>query len=80
MLSQDFINLASGTIIAVVGWVARELWAAVKELRQDLGKLREELPQHYVLKTDFHTWSNAIMKKLDRIEEKLDNKKDKGPT
>jgi len=36
---QTTLNLAAGAAIAVIGWLARELWGAVKELRKDLHSL-----------------------------------------
>ena len=75
--SQDYINIIFGTAATVIGWFGRELWQAIKELRADLSKLREELPSRYVPKDEFHSFYSAILKKLDRIEDKIDTKKDK---
>jgi len=36
MDTQTMINLLGGAALSVVGWLARELWGAVKELRKDL--------------------------------------------
>jgi hypothetical protein len=47
---QDVLNLVGGIALTVIGWFARELWSAVKELKNDLGKLREELPKTYAQK------------------------------
>jgi hypothetical protein len=74
---QDYINIIFGTAASVTGWLGRELWQAIKELRYDLAKLREELPTRYVPKDEFHNFSTAIFKKLDRIEDKIDKKLDK---
>jgi hypothetical protein len=77
MSPQDYINIILGTAATVIGWLGRELWQAIKELRADLSKLREELPSRYVPKDEFHQFSVALFKKLDRIEDKIDTKKDK---
>ena len=45
MEMQNIIDLALGGVMVVIGWFARELWAAVKELKADLSKLREDLPK-----------------------------------
>ena len=74
---QDYINIILGTAATVIGWFGRELWQALKELRADLARLREELPTRYVPKDEFHNFSSAIFKKLDRIEDKIDKKLDK---
>jgi hypothetical protein len=44
---QDLLNLIGGIGLTVLGWFGRELWSAVKELKTDLAKLREELPKTY---------------------------------
>ena len=38
MENQQFINLFFGVGLTVTGWFARELWAAVKDLKTDLAK------------------------------------------
>jgi hypothetical protein len=77
MTSQDFINLAFGASASVLGWFARELWAAVKELKSDLAKLREELPQRYVTRDDFKDDLREIKEMLTRLFDRLDHKADK---
>jgi hypothetical protein len=77
MTSQDLINLAFGSGSAVLGWLARELWAAVKELKADLAKLREELPRGYVMKEDYRRDIYEIKEMLGKIFDRLDNKADK---
>ena len=77
MEPQELVNVLLGGTSAVLGWFARELWAAVKELKSDLAKLREELPKHYLSKDDFSDTRREIMSILQRIENKLDNKQDK---
>lgn len=75
---QTLVNLGAGTALAVMGWFARELWGAVKELRGDLGKLREELARDYISKDDFKDALAEVRDLLRRIDEKLDRKQDKG--
>lgn len=77
MDSQSIFNLAAGTGLTVMGWLARELWTAVKELKNDLAKLREQLPVQYLAKTDFEKAFDKIDAKLDKIVDKLDTKADK---
>lgn len=64
-------------ISAVTGWFARELWNAVKELKQDLAKLREEMPKDYVMKEDYRRDIYEIKEYLSKIFDRLDNKADK---
>jgi hypothetical protein len=66
-----------GAGLAVIGWFARVLYAAVSELKDDLAKLREELPIHYVRKDDFREFRHNVMDALQRIETLLYQKADK---
>ena len=77
MNSQDLINLAFGASASVLGWFARELWAAVKELKVDLAKLREELPRNYVIRDDYKADIREIKEMLTKLFDRLDNKADK---
>ena len=63
--------------MAIIGWFARVLYAAVSELKDDLAKLREELPIHYVRKDDFREFRHNVMDALQRIETLLYQKADK---
>lgn len=74
---QQTINLAIGSGFAIIGWFARELWGAVKELRTDLSKLREDLPKEYVQKDDYREDIKEVKHLLAKIFEKLDDKVDK---
>lgn len=77
MDNQHLINVLLGLSMAVVGWFARELWSAVKELKADLAKLREDLPREYVLRSDYREDIRDIKAMLAKIFEKLENKADK---
>jgi cell division protein FtsB len=77
MNSQDLLNIAFGACSGVLGWFARELWAAVKELKSDLAKLREELPRNYVIRDDYKADIREIKEMLTKLFDRLDNKADK---
>ena len=77
MDKQDLINLAFGAASSVLGWFARELWSAVKELKADLAKLREELPRTYVVRDDYKGDIREIKEMLTKLFDRLDNKADK---
>lgn len=66
-----------GIGMTVVGWFAREMWGAVKELKADLANLRENLPRVYVARDDYKEDIREIKALLERIFEKLDAKVDK---
>lgn len=77
MNSQDLINLAFGASASVLGWFARELWTAVKDLKADLGKLREELPRTYVVRDDYKDDIREIKEMLTKLFDRLNSKADK---
>jgi cell division protein FtsB len=66
-----------GIASATIGWFARELWTAVKDLKTDLAKLREELPKTYVTRDDFREDMRELKDMLGKIFDKLDAKQDK---
>ena len=77
MENQQVINVFLGFGMTVMGWFARELWAAVKELKADLAKLREDLPKEYLAKDDYKEDIREIKSMLAKIFEKLEHKADK---
>lgn len=67
--------LAAG--FSIFGWFARELWTAVKNLKEDLIKLKDDIHINYVRKDDFKDFRTELLGVLQRIESKLDSKQDK---
>lgn len=74
---QGIINILLGSFITLLCWLAMEMWSAVKELKTDLGKLREDLPRTYVLKEDYRRDIYEIKDMLGKIFDRLDSKADK---
>jgi len=77
MESQNFIDIVLGSGFAVLGWFARELWSAVKELKNDLSVLREQLPKNYVARDDYREDMREVKDMLNKIFDRLENKQDK---
>jgi hypothetical protein len=77
MTSIELLNVIFGAGLAVLGWFARELWSAVKNLKEDLIKFKEDVSTYYVRKDDFKEFRGEILSFLQRIENKLDQKQDK---
>ena len=77
METQTIINLAAGSILMVVGWFARQLWEAVKELREDLHRIEIEMPTNYIRRDEFSDGMREIKEMLRIITDKLDGKADK---
>jgi septal ring factor EnvC (AmiA/AmiB activator) len=74
---QSLINTGAGIVFTVAGWFCREMWTAVKDLKSDLAKLREELPKTYVTRDDSREDIREIKEMLNKIFDKLDSKVDK---
>ena len=77
MDNQHLINAFLGGGFTILGWFARELWSAVKELKSDLSRLREDLPRTYVARDDYREDIRGIKEMLAKIFDKLENKADK---
>jgi hypothetical protein len=77
MDSQALLNIVLSCASIVLGWFLREMWAAVKELKADLAKLREELPKDYVTKDDFRQDIREFKEMLNKLFDRLDTKVDK---
>lgn len=76
-MDQSTINMIGGAALAALGWFARELWTAVKELKADLARLREHLPKAYVAKEDYRQDVKELKNMLQHVITRLDDKADK---
>ena len=74
---QTVINVIAGSILTVLGWLARELWGAIKELQRDMREIEINLPTNYVKKEDFSKSLTEIKDLCDKIFDKLDKLNDK---
>ena len=74
---QNFLNLAVGTVLTVLGWFARQLWSAVQDLKKDLTAVEIALPTNYVRKEELETRLDKLEIILMKIHDKLDSKADK---
>jgi hypothetical protein len=74
MEPQTLINIAGGITLSIVGWLARELWGAVKDLREDIHRIEVDLPKTYVPRVDLDARMKHIEDMFQRIYDKLDEK------
>lgn len=74
---QVVINILGGILLTGIGWAARELWGAVKALRDDVKRIEVALPTSYVQKNEFVQGLNEIKDICRQIFDKLDHKQDK---
>lgn len=76
-MDQQYVNMLLSAVCVILGWFAREMWAAVKELKLDLAHLREELPKTYLAKEDWREDIKEIKTQLSVITGMLNGKADK---
>lgn len=76
-MDQEIINILIGSVLAVLGWFARQLWDAVQALKENMKQIEVDLPTNYVRKDEMETRFDKIELLLSRIYEKLDAKADK---
>jgi hypothetical protein len=76
-MDQEIINILIGSVLAVLGWFARQLWDAVQSLKEDMKQIEVDLPTNYVRKDEMESRFDKIELLLSRIYEKLDAKADK---
>ena len=74
---QSLLNAGLVLISSVTGWFARELWSAVKELKFDLSRLREDLPRKYIMREDYKQDIRELKEMIGKVFDKLDSKTDK---
>ena len=73
----NIILFFMGVAMSALGWFSRQIWDAVRVLREDLHKIEIDLPKNYTAKDEFNTAMGKIDKGLQRIYDKLDGKADK---
>jgi len=66
-------NISVSIAGAIGGWALKSMYDA----QRDIEKRLDNLPNLYTRRDDFKETAEAIFRKLDRIEEKLDRKVDK---
>jgi hypothetical protein len=74
-MEQQYINMALSVSFLVLGWFAREMWTAVKELKTDLAKLREEIPHSCVQKDDYRIDIKELKDMLSKLFDMIEKRK-----
>ena len=74
---QSLLNMILGAALAIGGWFVRQMWDAVRTLKEDIQQIEVDLPTNYVQKKDLDTRLDRIDDMLDKLFEKLDKKLDK---
>ena len=83
-MDQIIINWLLSGFGVLLGFLLNAVWQAVKELQEGDKELAAKISEievlvagDYVKKGEFSSVVTALFKKLDRIEDKIDTKKDK---
>jgi len=74
---QTLINVGAGSLLAIMGWFARELTDMVSKLKDAVHKIEVDLPRNYVRKEDINARFDRIEMLLDKVYERLDQKADR---
>jgi hypothetical protein len=65
-------NIALTTGIAVMGWIANQMWAELHRVQILLNRTREEMAREFVTKPDVHNDINRVIHRIDTLEAKID--------
>lgn len=83
-MDQALVNWLLAGFGGLIGFLLNVVWQAVKDLQKSdkvlaerVGEIEVLVAGSYITKTDFTQVTDAIFRKLDRIEDKLDSKADK---
>jgi hypothetical protein len=81
---QTVINIGLGSVLAALGWFAREIWDSLKELRKDTHQIEKDLRELYVRRDDLKEVRIEMSARFDKLEsligslyERLHDKADK---
>lgn len=74
---HTILTLLLGCVTAVMGWLGRQIWDAVTNLRKDLNELEVAIGREYIRYDRFQDLMRPVMQKLERIEDVLMHKVDK---
>lgn len=84
MMDQALVNWLLAGFGGLIGFLLNVVWQAVKDLQKAdkvlagrVGEIEVLVAGSYITRTDFTNVTDVIFRKLDRIEDKLDTKKDK---
>ena len=74
---EHFGMFALTVVCGVLGWFARELWAAVQELRKDLHLLRKDMTDNYARRDDVREMFNQVLHAVEKLRDEFSRKVDR---
>ena len=77
MEPQSLMNIAIWVALMVLGWLAREVWSAVKALQQNQHQIEIDMANLYVKREEFTDSIREIRDLCSKIFDKIDALNDK---
>lgn len=72
-ISLDFVwNILLTIILIPAAWVLVYINGRVNDLYRHIANTREDVAKNYVTRVDLHNDLDKLIKRFDRIEEKID--------
>ena len=65
-------NAALTAGLALIGWIANQMWTELHRVQVLLNRTREEMAKEFVTKTDVHNDMNRVIHRLDNLDDKID--------
>jgi flagellar hook-associated protein FlgK len=72
MNMETIWNICLTTGIAVMGWIANQMWSELNRVQILLNRTREEMNREFVTKNDVHNDINRVIHRIDTLENKID--------
>jgi hypothetical protein len=76
-MDQNLINVAATAFSAVIGWILKVVWDAIRNMQSDMKELEKDLHTKYITKDEYSRDILEIKTILMKISDKLDSKVDK---
>lgn len=76
-MDQNLINAVFTLSGALMSWILKTVWDAIRDLNKDMKDLQSELNHNFVAKDDYNNAMNRIETMFGKIMDKLDQKVDK---
>lgn len=70
-MDQTVINWIIGGAGAILGWLVKVIWDAIKELKVDMKQIERDLPEIYVRKDDFRLAVSEIKGDMKELRQDM---------
>ena len=77
MSMQNIIDFGISAVLATIGWGWQQIWSSLQDMKKNVHNIEIDLPKNYLSKEEYHVTMNRIENMFDKIDKKLDAKKDK---